>query len=63
MMDVQDMVKVVDVQAQAFDRREQQQQPWESTSVEDIAAMSHPSYGWAPWGAGTTPSALASGSA
>jgi hypothetical protein len=60
MMGAQDRVSVVG--AQAFDRREEQWS-WESTSAEDIVARSHPSYGWAPWGAGTSTSALASGSA
>ena len=42
MMGARDMVSAVRVKAQAFDRRELRQS-WESTSVEDIAAMSHPS--------------------
>jgi hypothetical protein len=62
MMGARDMVKAVYVRAQTFDRREQRE-PRESTSVEDIAAKSHPSYDWALLGAGTSTLALVSGSA
>ena len=62
MMGAQDMVSAAGAQVQAFDRREDQQS-WESTSVGDIVAKSHPSSGLALWGAGTSTSALASGSA
>jgi hypothetical protein len=48
--------------AQAFGRREERSSSESTSAEDDTVAKSHPSYGWAPWGAGTSTSALASDS-